>query len=159
MAIKYYSKLAPQNPIILPNGQKVVFSTVDGTRGWFATQQEALHQVFADLMRQGEYGLSEVTAETFSAEYLEKKRVGISPPGREEFTPSNAARLIDHAQRSASAAAQAAVHEAPRVSPTVEPATIAAPTTPTAQAPVRPNFEPEVGRRKSRRQSASTPTS
>lgn len=157
MAIKYYSKLAPQNPIILPNNQKVTFSTVDGTRGWFATQQESLQQVFADLMRQGEYGLTEVTAEAFTAEYLEKKRAGISPPGREEFTASGAARLIDHAQRSASAAVQAAVHEPPR-GPVAQPAAISAPEAVPAHAPLKPDFQPTVGQRRTRRASASTPT-
>jgi len=149
-----FKKLAPQNPVILPGNVKVPFGTVDNVWGYFATPNEKIGNALLDLVRRGEYGMSEVTEAEFR-EYSDKKKHGSNPPWREEFGQNNAAQLIAHAQPPASAAVVAATEKS--AGPTPEPATVSTPATPEPTAPVKPPFNPPTGKRKNARASRSTP--
>lgn len=157
MALKYYRKMVPNNPVQLSSGGAINFKTVDGVIGWYATDQPGIQAEFESYMRQDRYGLSEVSAEIFSAEYVEKKTASptLNPPWREEFTGARSlSKLGQSSGESASAAAAAVVSDTanraatpPAVAPTVAPV-ISPPESAPAQPATAPEFKPPVGPRK-----------
>lgn len=151
MAIRYFKKLVPQNPVRLSGNIAVKFKTVDDTVGFYASGDDNMSAEFERLIRAGEYGMSEISAEEFSAEYLEKKRGGSKPIGREEFGASGLSQLISQGQQLASQAEAAAVGSAEPVATTAMAAPAPAPV-----VPPKTEFTPPVGTRK-RRSNKSTP--
>lgn len=90
MALKFYKKEAPGNKPVLANGIAITFTTLDGVTGYFATQNEYIHQEFERFMRHQEYGITEIAAEEFTRDYVEKKNLprNSGKPWREEITAS-----------------------------------------------------------------------
>lgn len=87
MSVRFYKKLAPTTHPKLPNGQEIKFTTLDHLTGYFGTDNQALQQQFEQWMGQNRYGITEISAEEFDRDYLQKKNSGISLPApwREEI--------------------------------------------------------------------------
>jgi hypothetical protein len=153
---KFYRKFSPQTAVVLSDGRKIQFSTLDNARGYFSTADEGVQSELLVFMQQSRYGLSEISYAEYDAEFLQKKRAGMQRPAqsREELSPSTLRQVFRDAGDS-SGAAGLAVAEAPKVP--VPAATVAEPTTPVAaQAPTNPEFKPPVGKRVKR--TATIPT-
>jgi len=73
MAIRYFKKFSPENNPVLANGSKVLFTSLDHLIGWLATDNEYVQGELERFMREQRYGLTEVSAQEFKDEYLEKK--------------------------------------------------------------------------------------
>ena len=73
MNLKFYKKFSPKTDVILDNGTRIQFSTLDGVLGYFATDSELVQQQFDLFQKQQRYGITEIANEEFQTEYLEKK--------------------------------------------------------------------------------------
>lgn len=73
MAWKCYKKLSPENSPLLSNGAKCKFDTVDTVWGFFSTENENIHNEFAQMMAQSRYGITEIPPEEFH-QFIEKKK-------------------------------------------------------------------------------------
>lgn len=156
MAWKAYRKLVPQNAVRLPGGRSLKFDTVDGTLGFYATQDPNLQRELEQLIRQQQFGLSEIPEADFHA-FLEKKNQGVKPLGREEFSPTSLSKLIQQSAQLATDSAVAAVDTTKAPTPNVIAPVISTPQSLPAQAPTTPEFTPNVGRRRAGRRKPSVP--
>lgn len=140
MALKFYKKEAPANKPILTNGIGVQFTTLDNVIGYFATDNAYTQQEFERFMRHQEYGITEITADEFTRDYVEKKNLprNSGKPWREEITASGLQN-----------------NPSPVV-PTTQPVNAVAAESPVISEPVKPavtastnvNFNPPKGTRK-----------
>lgn len=73
MPIRYFKKLTPQTDVVLSNNARVVFTTLDGLTGYFATGNEFVQGELVRAIQEQRYGLTEISEDDFKAEYLEKK--------------------------------------------------------------------------------------
>jgi hypothetical protein len=93
MAVRYYKKTTPETQPTLSNGSKTDFKTLDGLIGWYAIDSEFVQNELEGHMRAGRYNISEVSAEEFVREYVEKKRAPdyrpLKPQWREEIGAGN----------------------------------------------------------------------
>jgi hypothetical protein len=91
-SVKYYKKFSPRNPVVINNGQHALeFDTLDATIGYYATDDAKVQEQFLEFMKQQRYGISEVSAEEFHRDYVEKKRAlngSPAPRWREEIQSS-----------------------------------------------------------------------
>lgn len=149
MAFKCYRKLSPKNPVRMPDGTSILFKTVDGVHGYYATQDALRQSVLDGFIRSGDYGLSEVSENEFH-EFLEKKSRGLTPPSREEFAPGALSKLIVEAARLAEDSKAAAVDTTKPSGPPIQTtaAVVATAPPPPTQAPTTPEFTPPVGKRR-----------
>lgn len=87
MPVRYFAKLTPATNVPLSNGGAVKFSTVDGLRGFFQTDNQYFIDEFLRCMRENRSCITEITQAEYESEYLEKKSQGISlkPIWREEM--------------------------------------------------------------------------
>jgi hypothetical protein len=85
--IKYYKKLVPRTQPRLSNGAVLNFKTLDGLVGYFASDNEYVHTELEKCMTEGRYEISEISADEFKAQYLEKKSnsTPLKEPWREEI--------------------------------------------------------------------------
>lgn len=116
MAMRFFRQLAPAIPVVLSNGRAVRFKSADGVRFYQAINEDAVSKEFEDFMAQQRYGLTEVTAEEFQTEFVQKKTTPGSyrPPWREEFGAGavvKATQLSQAVSQSGSAAAAVAVEK------------------------------------------------
>lgn len=146
MAIRFFHKLEPKNSPVLANGAKCVFSTVNHIDGFFATDNEYIHAEFERLMKEGRYGLNEITAEQFTANYIEKKKAldgrPLRPLWREEVSPRG--QSADTEMRRETAAAAVVVSAPP---PNVPIAAAVEDVAPPPAVPAPSEFNPPVVKR------------
>lgn len=143
MPIRYFKKEAPANKPILANGISISFSTLDFVTGYFATDNGYIHAEFERFMRAGEFGISEISADEYVKEYLEKKNQPKGgSPWREEFAPS-----MRQTQSEKSSTAQPTVAAA-AVAGSGQTASISTPTPPANTPPSKVEFQPQPSRRK-----------
>ena len=123
MGIRYYKKESPANKPTLGNGIQITFTTLDYVTGYFATTEPYIHQQFEIFMRRGEYGISEITAEEFTRDYLDKKK---SPnqgrPQREEIGAGTFRSAPAQAAQSAPPAPAAAADQTAAIQTQLPPA-------------------------------------
>ena len=161
MATRFYKKSSPKTAVVLDNHDRIEFKTLDQVWGYCGTDAPYVHEQFEKFMSQGRYGISEISAEEFVRDYLDKKKAGIQPRRvwREEFGAGAVKAAVpgispDGASRVAGVA-NLDVQKAQPVAPKEMPTTIAtaadAPKT-TAPAPAPTpgpvDFKPVVGKRK-----------
>lgn len=162
MPIKYYKKFSPNTKVVITDaGQhfQIEFTTL-GLLGWYATDSEAVQKQLLEHMQMQRYGISEVSAEEFNTEYVEKKRTGQQmssrPAWREELSKS-AGHTLDRAGQLGSAAVARAVavngrsdiplsRREPQI--TVADPAGAAPEAVAESAQKKEEFKPNLGKRK-----------
>lgn len=148
MATRFFKKLSPSTPVVLGDGRKIAFKTLNNIYGYHATNEEYVANEFLRFMRADKYGLSEIAFPEFDSEYVQKKSTGTprKPFWREELSPSSLAGILPNAANALAAAVEsAAVVE----KPSIPKATVADPGTATpVVAPTVPDFKPATGRRK-----------
>jgi len=86
---RYYKQLVPQNGVPLSNNTKVMFTTLNGLVGYFATADAFIIGEFERCMREQRSGISEISLEEFTRDYLDEKKNQSSPsqqPWREEIS-------------------------------------------------------------------------
>lgn len=88
MGIKYYKKLSPTTKVALSNGSSVQFTTLDSVLGYFATDVQYVQEEFEKAMREERYGITEISGEEFTRDYVDKKKSGVisRPLWRDELT-------------------------------------------------------------------------
>lgn len=72
MAIRFFRKLIPSNPVPTRFGD-IKFDTLDGHVGFFATDSDDIAQDFVAHMHAQRCGISEVSDVEFHRDYTEKK--------------------------------------------------------------------------------------
>jgi len=82
MAVKFFKKLSPKNPVILADNSPILFTTLDSITGYYATDIEPVQEFFLRCMREQRYGLSEISAQEFDEQYLQKKTSMTDSPKR-----------------------------------------------------------------------------
>lgn len=146
MAVRYYKKLIPGNLPRCQNGSSLDFKSKDLVTSYYATDQLYPQQQIEIMMAENRYGITEITAEEFHRDYVEKKTepMNSAPPWREELSKSGVSQGLNRelVNRTGSAAVLAAVAvtepvKAPPVS-VAEPAAAPAP---------KAKFIPTSGRR------------
>lgn len=155
MGFRCFKKLAPSNAVRLPGGTAIKFQTTDGVEGFYATQDPRIQGVLADYVRQGEYGLSEISEADFHV-FLEKKSNGLNPPGREEFSPTSLSKSI-HLSNQLQAGSEAAAVSGPVAPPPVAAVITTPPPATPVQAPTNPEVKLNVGRRRAGRRKPQAP--
>lgn len=153
MSIKFYRKQPAPGSVTLANGQSIPFTTLDHRTGYFATDSQYVQTEFERLMKENRGGITEVSAEDFTREYIEKKSQSplIRSPWREEIGAGAVRGSTLIGQLAATAAGNAVVAAA-----NGEPAAVTAPTPAPAETAVNPpvpapkadDFKPTVGKRK-----------
>lgn len=154
--MRFYKKPCPPTRVELANNTSVEFTTLDGVTGYLAVVNPFIDEQFAKMMGQDRNAISEISAEEFTAEYVEKKKGGQQPipygrGWREEF----GAGVLKHRQNLApplpppGAAAAAVVSQLTGTEIVPQ-----APVPPTA--PVKPEVKPTIGRRNSKKPSSVT---
>ena len=148
--------------------QAVAFATNDGMVGYYATDNAGLCAEFEKHMRANRFGISEIPQAEYEAEFVQKKTGEmLRPLAREEFSGSrNLARLMASGSELEKQSAAVAVAKdtiqrkpgdvtAPSPVPHPSPAPVpemsamaAATPKDTAPAPEKPDFQPNVGKRK-----------
>lgn len=168
MAIKYYRKLSPGNPVLLENllpgtdqpHVSISFTTNDGLVGYYATAEQSVQDRFLAFMKAQRYGITEISEKEFQEDYVQKKTNSVqsSMKWREEMSGRSVRPTgYDPVVHLGSAKVQAAVgvkttdaHHGPRIAmenqppPSEAPAATGTPTGPTPQKP----FIANVGKRK-----------
>ena len=143
--IRYFKKLEPNTKVILANNVSIQFSTIDGLTGYFATQEEYVQTEFARFIREGRYGIVEISEKAHIEEYPKKKVTAppLKPAYREEI--GSGLRVIgsDILNRPGAAAAAVAVETQPKTPPLQGGAALAIPIGTEKPA----EFKPTVGRR------------
>lgn len=71
--LKFYKKLRPDTKVALSGNTAVQFTTIDTLTGYYATDNEAVQNEFRNFMEQQKFGISEISAEEFTRDYVEKK--------------------------------------------------------------------------------------
>jgi hypothetical protein len=94
MAIRYFKKLSPSTAVVidtLGNPIRIEFSTLDQLAGFYATDQDQISQCFEKFMREQRYGITEISADEFHRDYVQKKtpQNQPSPKWREEMSGSS----------------------------------------------------------------------
>lgn len=91
--VKYYKKLTPRNPVIFQPGHITIkFESFDGLIGYYATDSQMIQDYFLRMMREQRYGITEISAEEYQRDFLEKKTsLNPSSPSRwrEEMSGSS----------------------------------------------------------------------
>lgn len=163
--IRYFKKLIPQTRVVLSNNAALQFTSLDTVTGYFATDSQGVQQEFERFMREQRYGISEISAEEFKANYLEKKNLPQSQSnrnwreewGRGSQGSSPIVRLGTQAVAAAVGVKASDVPGAPRVATTLEtpaPAIVSPPAGPVVETPAATpqaapaKYAPSVGRRK-----------
>lgn len=154
MSWRCFRKMVPNNPVRLPNGASLKFDTVDNVVGYAATRDTNLQAFLEQLVRSGQYGLTEIPEAEYH-EFLEKKRAGLRPNlNREEFSAADIGKLALQAQQQADAAGRAQVNTSevrqtitPSVQAVTSVVTSVKPPEP-APAPTTAQFTPTTGRRR-----------
>lgn len=84
---KHMGRHADKEDVRLPNGSVCNFTSVDGLTGWFAINNPSVEGGLVQMINEQRGGISEVTAEEFTAGYIEKKKNGqtLRPFWREEL--------------------------------------------------------------------------
>lgn len=81
MGIKFYRRSHPTAKLFLDDGAELRFTSLDGNvTGYFATDVEGVQNGLATMIREGRGGVTEIDAETFNRDYIEKKKQGQSLP-------------------------------------------------------------------------------
>ena len=104
--MKYYRKTVPQTPVNLPRKRAIKFESFDGIHGYYKTDDDGLQSEFANLMKIGACGLTELSETAFEAEFGKKKANSTPlnsdlPPGvlpREEIGSTNLQDTMIRAQ-------------------------------------------------------------
>lgn len=162
MAIRYYKKSSPKTVVVLDNRDRIEFKTLDQVWGYCGTDAAYVHEQFEKAMREHRYGISEITVEEFTKDYLDKKKAGMQPRKlwREEFGAGAVKAAVPgispEGAKSVAGAANLDVQRAQPAGPKDIPTTIATaadapkgvPAPAPAPAPGPVEFTPTVGRRK-----------
>lgn len=130
MAMRYWKKLEPRTNPVLANGSPVKFTTLDQITGYFAIDNDTVNDGLAQMVTEGRFGLTEIPAQEFVTNYIEKKKAlsgtPLKPLWREEIGSSKMPEgnqlmralnanpaAVDVSSRTAVTAAEAA--DAPKV--------------------------------------------
>lgn len=73
--IRFFKKLSPETVVVFANGTSAKFTTLDQLEGFFATDNEYIHGEFERLMKENRYGITEIPAEEFHRDYVQKKNL------------------------------------------------------------------------------------
>lgn len=77
----YFKKFDPSRKVVIAGNVGIQFTSVDGgMTGWFATQEQSVADQMRQFIHQQRYGLTEVSADEFTTEYVDKKKVGTPLP-------------------------------------------------------------------------------
>jgi hypothetical protein len=101
MATRYFKKYSPGTPAIITLSgipTPLTFDTLDHVLGWYGTENEAVQNELARLIREQRGGVSEISAEEYHEHYAQKKMTGEqSPltPWREELSRSAGLGLVN----------------------------------------------------------------
>jgi hypothetical protein len=161
MALRFYKKSSPKTHVVLDNRDRIEFKTLDQVWGYCGTDAAYVHEQFEKCMKEHRYGISEISAEEFTRDYLDKKKAGMQPRKlwREEFGAGAVKAAVPgispEGARSVAGAANLDVQKA-QPGPKEIPSTIAtaadAPKGPAVPAPAPTpgpvEFTPVVGKRK-----------
>ena len=89
---KFYKKLSPENHPVLSNRAKVIFTSLNHVTAYFGTDNPFVQQELERLMAESRFGLTQITAEEFHRDYVDKKKAlggrPLKPLWREEVSPS-----------------------------------------------------------------------
>jgi hypothetical protein len=143
--MRYFRKEIPRTPIYLPNGDKLVFESLDGVFGYHKTDRPDEIQALETLIAQHRGGVYPITQEEYDRDFGKKKQ-GSTPSvpasqWREEWGGGFAQDT--QSPRISTPVAPAAAVPAPANPAPVPPA----PTPEPPPAPKRTVRPPNVGRR------------
>lgn len=154
MALRYFKKFHPDTRVVLASNHALQFTTLDGLVGFFATDNPTIQQEFEQMMVEQRYGISEISPEEFTRDYLEPKKNGVTlrPVWRDELTPNLAkvsqSELKARLERAASVVG---VDKSDLRRPDASAVVADVPTKDQVKQPVTPvsdkPFEPTVGRK------------
>lgn len=147
MAWKFYKKLEPRNHPVLANNSRVEFSTLDHVQGYFPTDNSYVQGELERFMREGRYGISEISELEFHTDYVNKKKQSgpLKPLWREEQSGS---RLTGHSPFQTLGAEGVAAVVAVKPESVPAQVTLAGPVeAATIPSPVKTEFKPPVGKR------------
>lgn len=146
MALRYYKRITQNSPnVTLGNRSVVGFTSLNGVVGYFATDNEYIHQQFEEMTRDKRGGITEIGAEEFVRDYVEKKTPEnsnhSSKPWREEIANGQIRNSV------MSRIGQEDVQNAVALGRQPVPDATIADAPPGTPAPKK-DFTPPVGRRK-----------
>ncbi len=149
-AMKYYKKLSPSTLVLLENGDRIVFKTLDHVWGYCGTDAEYVHAQFEKFMIEQRFAISEISAEEFTRDYEDKKKAGIQPgrQWREEFGAGAVKQAVPgFAPSAAVVEGRSDIRREPAPQPTTIDAVPSGTTTVAPAAPVK-EFVPQTGKRR-----------
>lgn len=159
MAMKFYKKLVPKTPVILANGSKINFMTLNLVTGYYATENEWVQNQMRSFIERQQYGITEITEGEFHEHYVQKKTTSpqLKKLWRDEVggVSQSALSQLDALKKSG-ALEEAAVANPIEQVRQQEHVTMADEELPVAQAVIQPppppqpaaEFKPTTGKRK-----------
>lgn len=86
--VRYFKKFDPTIQPVLSNNTKLAFTTLNGLVGYFATDSEWVQNELVRLINEQRFGVTEISAAEFTADYVEKKSSAepLKAPWREEVS-------------------------------------------------------------------------
>lgn len=157
--IRFFKKLSPETIVVLGNNATVKFTTLDMLQGYFATDNIYLQSEFERFMAENRYGITEIPAEEFTRDYIEKKNQGVNlrPVSREQLGSGlrrEGHSLVETLGEDRVAAAVGVNRDARAGGPTMSEPLSVAPVPTGAAAPSE--FKPNLGSRSKTKRPRST---
>src|SRR5688572_7192374 len=102
--MRFFKKQGPRTSILLPNGDKITFDTVDGITGFYKTDDAGQIATFEKCIKEHRGGLEETDEATFN-EFVKKKENSKPYAPSFEREAISAGTMSDTAPRTVRAAA------------------------------------------------------
>jgi len=152
MAMRYFKKLGPSNDVLCPTVGRIKFPTLDNLVGWFAHDNPQVQAELEACIREGRSGVTEVSAEEFKTEWIDKKKEnpsGASKPLWREEMGKGALKSLSPVQALGSerVAAVVGVSGPDTPAPVSQQVRVNDPPPATGE---KAEFKPTVGKRKSK---------
>lgn len=75
----FFKKSIPHTDVVMSNHQALKFTTFDSETGYFAANNDFVVGELKKCIEEQRYGVSEISAEEFERDYIQKKSSGLTP--------------------------------------------------------------------------------